>query len=162
MGPHRWAGYIKDYEGGTLMECVINKFIDYLDIPGMIKKQKQCLINKIKNYSNSHIVYPGYEIFKQGGGPIPIEEIVSPIIDPVGRRHRPRWPPPPRQQQAGAPSMLAAQCRRLMELLVGWRRWGWRSLAGNLRTRQGRRTERTSSSSNSSCCRSCCGRSSRR
>eukprot|EP01052_Picozoa_sp_SAG31_P023812 SAG31_NODE_1987_length_6724_cov_18.235925_3_plen_247_part_00 len=57
MGTHRWAGYIKDYEGGTLMECVINKHIDYLDIPGMIQKQKQCLIDKIKQFSNSHVVH---------------------------------------------------------------------------------------------------------
>ena len=30
MGEARWAGYIKDYEGGTLMECVIHKKIEYL------------------------------------------------------------------------------------------------------------------------------------
>ena len=53
----RWAGFIKDYEGGTLMECIINRHIDYLDIPGMIKRQKQCLIEKIKERSSSHIVY---------------------------------------------------------------------------------------------------------
>jgi histone acetyltransferase len=68
MSSARWAGYIKDYEGGTLMECVINKYIDYLDIPGMIKRQKQCLIDKIKHFSNSHIRYPGYNIFQEGGG----------------------------------------------------------------------------------------------
>jgi histone acetyltransferase len=57
MKEERWAGYIKDYEGGTLMECIINRHIDYLDIPGMIKRQKQCLIEKIKERSSSHIVY---------------------------------------------------------------------------------------------------------
>lgn len=57
MREDRWAGYIKDYEGGTLMECIINRHIDYLDIPGMIKRQKACLIEKIKERSSSHIVY---------------------------------------------------------------------------------------------------------
>ena len=58
MKEERWAGFIKDYEGGTLMECIINRHIDYLDIPGMIKRQKLCLIEKIKERSSSHIVYP--------------------------------------------------------------------------------------------------------
>ena len=57
MREDRWAGYIKDYEGGTLMECIINRHIDYLDIPGMIKRQRACLIEKIKERSSSHIVY---------------------------------------------------------------------------------------------------------
>ena len=57
MREDRWAGFIKDYEGGTLMECIINRHIDYLDIPGMIKRQKACLIEKIKERSSSHVVY---------------------------------------------------------------------------------------------------------
>lgn len=30
----RWKGYIKDYDGGTLMECKINQKVNYLDTPG--------------------------------------------------------------------------------------------------------------------------------
>lgn len=32
MPPSRWKGYIKDYDGGTLMECYLNKMIDFLNI----------------------------------------------------------------------------------------------------------------------------------
>jgi histone acetyltransferase len=70
MKEERWAGFIKDYEGGTLMECIINRHIDYLDIPGMIKRQKLCLVEKIKERSSSHIVYEGYDVFKLGQGPL--------------------------------------------------------------------------------------------
>jgi histone acetyltransferase len=41
MNRRRWYGYIKDYDGGTLMECAVNKNIDYLDVPMMIQKQKE-------------------------------------------------------------------------------------------------------------------------
>lgn len=41
MHKKRWHGYIKDYDGGTLMECAIHMHVNYLDIPGMIKKQRQ-------------------------------------------------------------------------------------------------------------------------
>jgi histone acetyltransferase len=32
MPPSRWKGYIKDYDGGTLMGCYLNKMIDFLNI----------------------------------------------------------------------------------------------------------------------------------
>lgn len=32
-----WVGYIKDYDGGTLMEYVINPKIPYADLVGMFK-----------------------------------------------------------------------------------------------------------------------------
>jgi len=34
MPVERWSGYIKDYDGGTLMECVIVRQVNYLDVPG--------------------------------------------------------------------------------------------------------------------------------
>mmetsp|Transcript_11546 Transcript_11546/g.15052 ORF Transcript_11546/g.15052 Transcript_11546/m.15052 type:complete len:999 (-) Transcript_11546:451-3447(-) len=66
MHPDRWMGYIKDYDGGTLMECAINPCIDYLNIAQMLKSQKQFLMNKIKSMSKSNIVYPGLNLFKEG------------------------------------------------------------------------------------------------
>lgn len=41
MSKARWFGYIKDYDGGTLMECCINTLVNYLNIPGMIQAQRQ-------------------------------------------------------------------------------------------------------------------------
>jgi len=55
----RWVGFIKDYDGGTLMECRINQKVNYLDIPGMIKRQRETVYEKIRKISNSHSVYPG-------------------------------------------------------------------------------------------------------
>lgn len=38
MNPERWRGFIKDYDGGTLMECYVHPFIDYSNISVLIKK----------------------------------------------------------------------------------------------------------------------------
>ena len=61
----RWVGFIKDYDGGTLMECCINQQVDYLNLGNLIKKQRQAVMDEIHKISNSHIVYPGLEVFKK-------------------------------------------------------------------------------------------------
>jgi histone acetyltransferase len=47
MPTERWKGYIKDYDGGTLMECYIHPFIDYSNISSLIRSQKQFVIEQI-------------------------------------------------------------------------------------------------------------------
>jgi len=37
----KWKGYIKDYEGGTLMECKIFECVNYSKISKHIAKQKE-------------------------------------------------------------------------------------------------------------------------
>jgi len=59
----RWSGFIKDYDGGTLMECDINQRVDYLRLSAIITAQRQAVYEQIKKVSNSHIVYPGLKIF---------------------------------------------------------------------------------------------------
>ena len=59
MDRQRWFGYIKDYDGGTLMECAINTHVNYLNIPGLVQKQREFLLAQIRKRSHSHIVYPG-------------------------------------------------------------------------------------------------------
>ena len=54
-----YNGFIKDYDGGTLMECTISYDINYNKIAELIKKQKQAVIEKSKNFSKSHILYKG-------------------------------------------------------------------------------------------------------
>jgi len=61
----RWAGFIKDYDGGTLMECKINHHIDYLRLGALIKRQRAAVHEQIKLISNSHIIYPGLKVFKE-------------------------------------------------------------------------------------------------
>mmetsp|Transcript_6631 Transcript_6631/g.11975 ORF Transcript_6631/g.11975 Transcript_6631/m.11975 type:complete len:531 (+) Transcript_6631:127-1719(+) len=68
-----WQGYIKDYEGVTLMECKLHDKVNYLNIPAYIKAQKMALIERLKEMSCSHIVFPGIDVTKTGG--IPVQDI---------------------------------------------------------------------------------------
>jgi len=44
--------YIKDYDGGTLMEAYVNPEINYSDLSDTIKKQKEFLIKQISKHLN--------------------------------------------------------------------------------------------------------------
>ncbi|KAG7288991.1 hypothetical protein NEMBOFW57_005352 [Staphylotrichum longicolle] len=50
-----WMGYIKDYEGGTLMLCSMLPRIRYLEAGRMLLKQKETVLAKIRTLSKSHI-----------------------------------------------------------------------------------------------------------
>ncbi|KGN49523.1 histone acetyltransferase GCN5 isoform X1 [Cucumis sativus] len=75
----RWQGYIKDYDGGILMECKIDPKLPYTDLSSMIRRQRQAIDEKIRELSNCHIVYPGLDLQKKEAGvpkrPIKVEEI---------------------------------------------------------------------------------------
>ncbi|CAK5281778.1 unnamed protein product [Mycena citricolor] len=59
-----WAGYIKDYEGGTIMQCTMVKKVDYLNKPALLAAQQEAVMSKIREMSRSHIVYPGLPQFQ--------------------------------------------------------------------------------------------------
>ncbi|PIA31577.1 hypothetical protein AQUCO_04900107v1 [Aquilegia coerulea] len=59
-----WQGYIKDYDGGILMECKIDPKLPYTDLWTMIRRQRQAIDEKIRELSNCHIVYPGIDFQK--------------------------------------------------------------------------------------------------
>jgi len=59
-----WVGYIKDYEGGTLMQCTMIPRVEYLKVHDLIASQKEMVLSKIRMISRSHVVHPGLEIFK--------------------------------------------------------------------------------------------------
>ncbi|KAK6338678.1 histone acetyltransferase [Orbilia brochopaga] len=61
-----WMGYIKDYEGGTLMQCSMLPRIKYLEAGKMLAKQKECVHAKIRAISRSHIIYPPPKQWKNG------------------------------------------------------------------------------------------------
>lgn len=42
-----YKGYLKDYEGSTLMECIIVEDVDYHTIVDKIKKQRALLTSQI-------------------------------------------------------------------------------------------------------------------
>lgn len=60
-----WMGYIKDYEGGTLMQCaMLPSTLRYLDLAKILLLQKAAIEKKINSRSLSHIVRPGLQVFK--------------------------------------------------------------------------------------------------
>ncbi|KAK6204612.1 uncharacterized protein RJT21DRAFT_9828 [Scheffersomyces amazonensis] len=60
-----WMGYIKDYEGGTLMQCsMLPSILRYLDSGKILLLQKAAIQKKIKSRSKSHVVRPGLQIFR--------------------------------------------------------------------------------------------------
>ncbi|KAL4604695.1 hypothetical protein ACB092_10G208500 [Castanea dentata] len=64
----RWHGYIKDYDGGILMECKIDPKLPYTDLSTMIRRQRQAIDEKIRELSNCHIVYSGIDFQKKEAG----------------------------------------------------------------------------------------------
>jgi len=64
----RWHGYIKDYDGGILMECKMDPKLPYTDISTMIRRQRQAIDEKIRELSNCHIVYSGIDFQKKEAG----------------------------------------------------------------------------------------------
>ncbi|TCD62923.1 histone acetyltransferase [Steccherinum ochraceum] len=56
-----WAGYIKDYEGGTIMQCTLLEKVDYLKTRDIIAQQREAILEKIREKSRSHIVYDGLD-----------------------------------------------------------------------------------------------------
>ena len=69
----RWAGYIKDYEGGTIMQCTMLPKVDYLQTRDIVTKQREAIFEKIREKSRSHIVYAGLDWWSKGN---------SGLIDP--------------------------------------------------------------------------------
>ncbi len=47
MHRRRWGGFIKDYDGGTLMECTIHPGLDYLNAKRTINTQRALLLRRL-------------------------------------------------------------------------------------------------------------------
>lgn len=69
-----YMGYIKDYEGATLMGCELNPRIIYTEFTSVIRKQKEIIKKLIeKKQDQMRKIYPGLTCFKDGVRDIPIE-----------------------------------------------------------------------------------------
>lgn len=66
LDKQKWMGYIKDYEGGTIMQCSMIPRIRYLEAPRMLAKQKEAVHAKTRAISKSHIVHAPPKAFKNG------------------------------------------------------------------------------------------------
>ena len=71
----QWVGYIKDYDGGTLMECVIVQRLPHTRLPAMLQAQKRALDSRIRQYSKSHVAHPGLSAFQEGCRHVDISSI---------------------------------------------------------------------------------------
>jgi histone acetyltransferase len=70
----KWAGYIKDYEGGTIMQCTMLPKVNYLETRELITQQREAVMTKIREISQSHIVHPGLPQFLNfNGGEIEVD-----------------------------------------------------------------------------------------
>ncbi|KAJ2905710.1 Bromodomain-containing protein [Zalerion maritima] len=95
-----WMGYIKDYEGGTIMQCSMLPRVRYLNVGRMLLKQKECVLSKIRAYSKSDVIHQPPKQWKSGVSlidPMSIEAIKasgwSPDMDELARqpRHGPNY-----------------------------------------------------------------------
>ncbi|OJD18785.1 hypothetical protein AJ78_01192 [Emergomyces pasteurianus Ep9510] len=95
-----WMGYIKDYEGGTLMQCSMVPRIRYLELGRMLLKQKATVQAKMRLLSSNHIVHPPPPQWANGVTPIdPLSTHAiratgwSPDMDALSRepRHGPHF-----------------------------------------------------------------------
>lgn len=96
----KWMGYIKDYEGGTIMQCSMLPKIRYLESGRMLLKQKAAVHAKIRAVSKSYEIHqpPAQWRKTKLGQPLPeidplsIEAIKatgwSPDMDALARQPR--------------------------------------------------------------------------
>ncbi|CAH2087898.1 unnamed protein product [Euphydryas editha] len=69
-----YSGYIKDYEGATLMHCELNPRIVYTQFTGVIRRQKE-IVKKLIDMRQKEVrkIHPGLNCFKEGVRNIPVE-----------------------------------------------------------------------------------------
>ncbi|KAJ5255155.1 hypothetical protein N7505_010306 [Penicillium chrysogenum] len=81
-----WRGCIKDYEGGTLMQCSMLARIRYLEVGRMLLKQKASVLAKIRTLSKSHVIHlpPQQWANASDGVVVPIDPLSIPAIRETG------------------------------------------------------------------------------
>lgn len=79
-----WMGYIKDYEGGTLMQCSMLPRIRYLEVGRMLLKQKETIQAKVRTLSKSHVIHQPPQHWANHGVITPIDPLSIPAIRATG------------------------------------------------------------------------------
>ncbi|KAG8987280.1 histone acetyltransferase [Tulasnella sp. JGI-2019a] len=64
MPRHLWVGYIKDYEGATILQCTLVKKVDYLHAKETLAKQREAVLHKIRQMSRPQVLYDGLKQFE--------------------------------------------------------------------------------------------------
>ncbi|KAI9337064.1 hypothetical protein DFJ73DRAFT_849758 [Zopfochytrium polystomum] len=70
-----WVGYIKDYEGGTLMQCTMVPKVSYLNVIDIIEAQQKAVRDKIRMTAAPLIVQPPLEAFTNGATSVQPEDV---------------------------------------------------------------------------------------
>jgi histone acetyltransferase len=87
LDKRKWMGYIKDYEGGTIMQCSMLPRIRYLESQRLLLKQKAAVHAKIRAVSKSYEIHqpPAAWRKKKPGETLPeIDPITIPAIRATG------------------------------------------------------------------------------
>ena len=84
LDKHIWMGYIKDYEGGTLMQCSMLPRIRYLDSAKILLLQKAAIQRKIREISKSHVIRPGIKQFRDLKNIKPVDPMEIPGLKEAG------------------------------------------------------------------------------
>ncbi|KAJ2783618.1 histone acetyltransferase [Coemansia javaensis] len=89
-----WMGYIKDYEGGTLMQCSMVPRVEYTKVKEILAQQREAVLEKIRATARTPTIYPGLRCFKETPGlakidpfEIPAESGWTPEMDEISRRN---------------------------------------------------------------------------
>lgn len=69
-------GYIKDYDGGTQMQCVLHPGVDYLRLPQMIARQRSAVVHAIQARQTWNKTFPGLAMLETGKS-VPIGNIAG-------------------------------------------------------------------------------------
>ncbi|KAI1189940.1 Bromodomain-containing protein [Nemania serpens] len=78
-----WMGYIKDYEGGTLMQCSMVPRIRYLEVGRMLLKQKETIHAKLRLLSKSDVVHQPLKQWANGSL-TPMDPLSIPAVKATG------------------------------------------------------------------------------
>ena len=71
-----YAGFIKEYEGATLMGCELNPKIVYVEFTAVVRKQKEILKKLVvKKQEQIRKVHPGLTCFREGAREVSVEAI---------------------------------------------------------------------------------------
>ncbi|KAI8889729.1 putative histone acetyltransferase [Backusella circina FSU 941] len=84
LDKRKWVGYIKDYEGGTIMQCTIVPKMKYLQVQDILGIQRNAILKKSQEKSTEHITYPGLRMPMGKNGKRTIDPLEVPGIKDSG------------------------------------------------------------------------------
>ncbi|KAJ3156682.1 histone acetyltransferase [Geranomyces michiganensis] len=105
-----WVGYIKDYEGATLLQCSFLPKVKYMEIYSIYAAHRKAVFEKIKEASRSHVIYPGLDAFKKGETKVEPNDI--PGLKDSG------WTPAMEEKPVGSSEARGPMYQMLTQLLL--------------------------------------------